>query len=135
MLQNNFGATGSIGQRKERGASTIGLLLKIAGLGVLVYLGSQVITFYYSFYEIEGLMEFQAKKGQVIADAVMRRNIWDRIQQLQIPIDDPEQIRINRVEGKCIIDMSYSEVLYIDLGGKTYDLYVFKFNPHVEASY
>jgi len=119
----------------ERGASKIGLLITVAIVGAIVYFATQVLTFYYSFYELEGLMEFQAKKGQIFKDQEMRRSIFERVKQLNIPIDDPEEIQINRVDGRVVIDARYAEVLYIEFGGKTYDLYVFRFNPHVSVPY
>lgn len=119
----------------ESGMSKITLLFLVVIGGSLVYFGSQVINFYYCFYEIEGLMEFQAKKGQVFKDSEIRETIFERVKKLEIPVDDPEEIKINRVDGKLYISMRYSEVLEFDYNGKSHEIYVFPFNPHVAVPY
>ena len=120
---------------KESGMSKITLAFLIVFGGSAAYFGSQVINFYYCFYEVEGLMEFQAKKGEFLKDSEIRENLLERITKLEIPIDDPEDIKINRVDGNLIIGFKYVEVLSLDFKGKTYDLHVFPFNPHVSVSY
>jgi hypothetical protein len=119
----------------EKGLSKIGLFFFVIFVGAGVYIGSQVINFFYCFYEIEGLMEFQAKKGQEFKDSEIRANIFERIQKLEVPVDDPEEIKINRVDGKLVIDLHYTEVLSIDFRDKSYDLHVFHFRPHVATAY
>ncbi len=115
--------------------SKITLAFLIVFGGSAIYFGSQVINFYYCFYEIEGLMEFQAKKGEVFKDSEIRETLFERVKKLEIPVDDPEEIKINRVDGDLIISLKYVEVLSLDFRGKTYDLHVFPFNPHVSVPY
>lgn len=121
--------------KKESGMSKITLAFLIVFGGAAIYFGSQVINFYYCFYEIEGLMEFQAKKGEVFKDSEIRETLFERVKKLEIPVDDPEEIKINRVDGDLIISLKYVEVLSLDFRGKTYDLHVFPFNPHVSVPY
>jgi hypothetical protein len=121
--------------KKESGMSKITLAFLIVFGGSAIYFGSQVINFYYCFYEIEGLMEFQAKKGEVFKDSEIRETLFERVKKLEIPVDDPEEIKINRVDGDLIISLKYVEVLSLDFRGKTYDLHVFPFNPHVSVPY
>ena len=123
------------GLRRESGMSKISLIFLIIFGGSAVYLGSQVINFYYCFYEIEGLMEFQAKKGEIFKDSEIRDNIFERVTKLELPVDDKEDIKINRVDGDVVISLKYTEVLSIDFRGKTHDLYVFPFNPNVSVPY
>jgi hypothetical protein len=120
-------------QLNTRGASKISLLVTVLFLGAVVYLGGQVANFYYSYYELEGLIENQARKAQVFKDSEMRETIMNRIKELQIPIEDPEEIRINRIDGSIIIETSYDEVLFVEFGDKVYDLHVFHFAPRIEV--
>jgi hypothetical protein len=114
------------------GMSRLGVLLVILFLAAGVFVGYQVFPFFYYYYELEGLMEAQADKATVFSDAEIRQNLMEKIKKLEIPIDDPEDLLINRFDGKITIDLQYEEVLFADFGEKTYDLYVFKFHPHVE---
>ncbi len=118
--------------RGYRGISRIGLLFFLLIFSSALYLGFQIIPFYYYYYEFLGVMESQADKASVFSDAQIRKVLLKKIKELELPIGDPDELKINRFGGKIIIDLSYQEVLYIDIGEKTYDLHVFKFNPHVE---
>ena len=117
----------------DRGGSRLGFLLFALFLTAGLWVGYKVIPFFYYYNEILGLMDAQAAKASMFSDAKIRKELLKRIKKLEIPLDDPEDLMINRVDGKIIIDLKYEEVLYIDLGeDRVYDLYVFKFNPHVE---
>lgn len=117
-----------------RGMSRLGVLLFILLLVAGVFVGFQVLPFYYGYYEIEGLMQEQAKKASVFTDDEIRRNLLERIDKLELPIDSPEDLKINRFNDKITIDLEYQEVLYVDFGEDwDYDLWVFDFNPRAEA--
>ena len=92
-----------------------------------------MLSIYYSYFELRGLMEAQAAKATVLRDDQIRRNIFKEIQRLEIPIQNAEDIGITRLEGKIIIELDYSEVLYVDFGETIdYNLYEFNFHPVVE---
>ncbi len=120
----------------ERGITKIGLLFCLLLILVGVLLGGQVIRFYYSYYDLLGLMEAQAAKASVINDEQMRYTITKRIKELEIPIEDPEaELNIERTASEISISITYSEVLFIDLGeGREYDLWEFQFNPKAEGT-
>jgi len=120
-------------ENRSRGASKFSVIVTLLFFAALVYLGGQVFNFYYSYYELEGLMDQQARKASVFSDKEMRQLIFKRVKELQIPIDEPEEIKINRLEGKVVIETQYSEVLYVEFRDKTYDLHVFSFNPRIEV--
>src|SRR5437868_3713888 len=118
-------AEGEISQKgiSQKGITKLGLLITVVVFGSAIYLALQVANFFYCFYELEGLMEFQGKKAQEFTDAEMRETIFNRIKELDVPIDDPQQIKINRVGQKIIIESSYDEVLFVEFRGKEYDLH------------
>jgi hypothetical protein len=118
---------------KERGIGSLGALLFVLLLVVAIFLGSQIIPFYYSFYEIQGLMQAQADKASELSDKEMYQNISQAIKRLNIPVDPKEDLKINRFNGKIVIELSYQEILYVDFGeGYDYDLWTFYFNPRGE---
>lgn len=114
------------------GISRLGVLVFVLIIASCVFVGYQVFPFYYYYWEIQGLMDAQAVKASEFTDGEIRTNILQKIRKLEIPIDDEDDLKINRFDGMISIDLTYSEVLFIDWGEKTYDLHVFEFNPHVE---
>jgi hypothetical protein len=120
-----------------RGMSRLGVLLSILFFLAAAYLSNQIIPFYYYYYELQGLMESQARNAGVISDAEIRKVLLKKIKELEIPVDNPEDaLKINRYGGKINISLDYSEVLYFDLGeDRVYDLHVFHFKPQVEQRY
>jgi len=119
-------------RRSEDGISRLGVLIFVLIIVAGLFVSYQVFPFYYYYWELEGLMQAQADKASVFSDEEIRRNILEKIKKLEIPIDDPEDLKINRFDGLISIDVAYDEVLFLDWGEKTYDLHVFHFNPHVE---
>jgi hypothetical protein len=119
-------------RRSEDGISRLGVLVFVLIIVAGLFVSYQVFPFYYYYWELEGLMQAQADKASVFSDEEIRRNILEKIKKLEIPIDDPEDLKINRFDGLISIDVAYDEVLFLDWGEKTYDLHVFHFNPHVE---
>jgi len=122
--------------RAEKGISRIGVLFFVFLVAACVFVGNQVLPFYYYYYEIQGLFETQAAKASVFSDREIRKVLRKKIKHLEIPMDDLENLKISRFSGKITIELEYNEVLYIDLGDdRVYDLWVFRFHPFVERDY
>jgi len=120
--------------RSVAGLSRLGVLIFALLIVSTVFVCYQVFPFYYYYWEIEGLMQSQAAKAYDFSDSEIRQNIMERVRKLEIPLDDEDDLQINRFDGKIVIDMKYDEVLFLDWGDKSYDLHVFHFNPHVEQA-
>ena len=120
--------------RSVAGLSRLGVLIFVLLIVCTVFVCYQVFPFYYYYWEIEGLMQSQAVKAYDFSDVEIRKNIMERVRKLEIPLDDDDDLQINRFDGKIVIDMQYDEVLFLDWGDKTYDIHVFHFNPHVEQA-
>lgn len=117
----------------SRGMGMPGFLILVGIFGTLIWLLFQIIPFYYSYYELLGQVEAQADKALEFTDATIQKTLLKEIKSLEIPIDNPEDLKINRYAGKIVIELQYAEVLYVDLGDYgVYDLYVFPFDIHVE---
>ena len=117
----------------SRGMGMLGYLLLILLVVAAVFVGMQVIPFYYSYFEVRGLMEAQAAKAVDFSDDQIRGELLRMIKKQGIPIDKDEDLKINRFNGRIAIDLEYSELLYVTLpNGDAYDLWEFKFHPHAE---
>lgn len=124
------------GHIRERGQTKLGMLTFALFIGILVFTGSQIIPFFYSYYELEGLFQGQAKQALHLTDDKIRKNIFKKIKDLGIPDIKDDDLRINRYDGKIVIELKYSEVFYIDLGeDRVYDIYKFDFNPRAETKF
>lgn len=122
----------------ESGINRLGVLVLTLLVAAAVFVGYQVFPFFYYFFEIQGLMQAQADKASIFTDVEIRKNIMERVKKLEIPFDNPDDLKINRFNGKIVIEFDYDEVLYIDLRELTKsdtvkDLHVFHFHPHAEA--
>lgn len=118
----------------ESGLGRLSLLLLLFVLGSVVFVSAQVFPFYYNYYEIQGLMEAQVAKGAEFSDEEIRRSLWERIQKLDIPLSEADEIKISRYNGKINIEFDYQEVLTLEIGEQLYDLYTFDFSPQAERT-
>ena len=118
----------------SHGYTQLGLLFSLIFGGIVFYFCWLVVPFYYYYYDLEGLMQAQANKAQVLTDKEIRKNILKHIDKIGVPIDREDDLRIYRSHNKIEISLAYSEVLYVDLGeDRVYDLHVFDFYPHAEG--
>jgi hypothetical protein len=117
----------------QRGGGRLNVLLTVLFFAAIAFVGSHVFPFFYYYHELQGLMESQVAKAQVFSDDQIRTNVMKKIKELQIPFDDPDQLKINRFDDKIVVELEYDEVFYIDLGnGKSYDIHTFHFHPRAE---
>lgn len=117
----------------EHGVSKLGFCFFLAIVGSLVWVGFQVLPFYYDYYEVLGLMEEQASKSGILTDMEMRDTILKRIHKLGIPIGHDENLKIVRQGSHTRIEFQYKEVLDVDFGhGRYYKLWVFDFHPYAD---
>ncbi len=96
-------------------------------LSICIFSGYKIFPLYYNFYELKGLMHAQAYKASVFTDQEIRKNVFTKIQKLKIPIDDPSQIIINRVNGEMFIRYEYEEDFDVSYEDYYYLIYTFKF--------
>ena len=117
----------------QKGFLSLGPLLFILILLATIFSGFKIIPFYYSYYELQNLFQAQAdvaseRKDKEIIDIISRTMI-----KLGVPAST-EDLKLNRANGKIIIELSYSEVFFVDFGeGYDYDIYEFDFKPRGEA--
>lgn len=130
----------------DQGVGRFGVLMFVLFSVAGIWAGFQVLPFYYSQEELKGHMHAQVKKASLFRDDQIRKNLWKSVRELGIPLEDPEEIRINRFDGKIVIETSYEEVLYLELGEfglwsglgdaeGVWDIHIFSFNPTVSGTY
>lgn len=119
---------------REQGVSRLALIVISIVVGVLIFVGWNVLPFYYYHQELLGLAEFQAKKAAILSDRKIRQNLTYRIKELGLPLDDESDLQINRFSGKIIIHYEYEEVFWVNLGEwGEHELWVFPFVVHAES--
>jgi len=119
---------------REKGATNLSYMLTILVVLAGVFSASQILPFYYSYYELLGGRDANAVNGREIRDQQIIEGVNRVIRKNNIPADI-ELLKINRLEDKIIISLDYEEVFYVDFGsGYDYDIWVFKFSPRVEKN-
>ena len=121
--------------QNERGISNVGMLFFLAIVGSFVWVLFQVIPFYYDYYELEGQAVAQANKASLFTDAQIHKELSRWIRIMGIPMNAPEDLKINRFDKKIFIELQYTEILEFELFGKYYELWRFPFDMKVEKEY
>lgn len=116
--------------RSQRGAGRITTLVFGTLLFGTLYCAYQIIPFYYYYYELVNQFESHARVAQTFTDKEIRHKLWTLIKQMQIPAR-PEDLKIERNDGKINIRLRYQEKFYVSYGGQDYDLKTFDFDAHV----
>jgi hypothetical protein len=104
---------------------TIKLVLILALLAGLVYVGAQVIPPYFANYQFQDTLDTEARIGTYSAKAedVIRDAVFKRAQELEIPVTK-DQIKVQRTgavgNGTVVIETEYS--VHVDLPGYPMDL-------------
>jgi len=121
---SNTGAT----LNGEAGKGEIALVFIVVLGGAFFLLGLPVIGFYYSKVELEGLIQFQAKKALNREDAKIRTLITREMRNQNINAE-PDDLIIDRGSDEMRISLSWEEVLALDFGDYFYkELHVFEFD-------
>lgn len=118
-----------------RGMGKLSAFFLLAVFGVAVWLGFKILPFYYYYYELVNQFESHIRVASTNTDKEIRDKLMYHIKKLEIPIDKPEDLVIQRINKRMIISLPYQEVLYVEWGEKTYDLHVFKFVAYAEGEF
>ena len=116
----------------ETGLGKFGTIVVLLLFAFGAYAGNKIFPFFYSYWELQGIFDAQAAKASEFSDQKIRDNIMKVVRETGIPLENPEEIKINRTDQQIIIDLSYQEVFFFSFQGKDYDLWVFTFEPHAE---
>lgn len=127
-------STASI-RRQQGGLGRWTALIFLTITGLVVWIGYNVLPFYYCYYELLNQFEQHAKVASMYTDAEIREKLMYHIRKLEIPIDKPEDLLINRDGRTMQIRLKYKEIFYITWKGKDYDLYIFPFDANMKRNF
>lgn len=119
-------------QNAIKGFISLSMAFLLVIAGVVGYSLYKVIPFYYSYYELVALMDAQAKQASLVDSAQMRKTILKRIKELEIPLNNADDLKIERVGEGIVIELSYVEVFDIEWRSYYYEIYPFEFTARVE---
>lgn len=105
----------------RRGASTIGCLITLLLFAAAVYYGVNIGKVYLRYYQLQDTMRSNARLAPSLTDAVIRRRLLDKVEELHLP--DSAQKFIIRRTGKprtITIETTYSEMVSLPLFRHTF---------------
>ena len=118
------------GPNGRAGKGSGGCLFTLAVFGVVVWLGLPIGQVYIKQYSFEEEMRSQARLGPSLTDAVIRRRLLDKVDELSLPPEAAKNIKIKRTSGldrRITIDSEYQVTVTNPLFSHT-----FVFRPHAD---
>jgi hypothetical protein len=117
----------------EAGAGRLTVLVFGALVTALIFVGYQVIPFYYYYFEFKNQLQGLVSGADRHNDVAMRSKVVRIMEQLEIPATERE-VQIDRRDGSLGITVPYTEILYFSFRGKDYDLYEFRFRASAQGA-
>ena len=114
--------------RSRRGSSSLGCLVSLAIFVAALYYGIHIGELYWRYYQLEDTMRSQAQLAPSLTDAVIRRRLVSKVDELLIP-EEAHRFRITR-RGRprsIVIETEYRET--VDL---PFFKHTFVFRPRAE---
>ncbi len=118
------------GPNGRAGKGSGGCLFTLLIFGVVVWLGLPIAQVYIKQYSFEEEMRSQARLGPGLTDAVIRRRLLDKVDELSLPPEAAKNLKIKRTAGRekhITIDSEYSVTVRNPVFTHT-----FVFRPHAD---
>jgi hypothetical protein len=116
--------------RRERGGSKLNLLLTLAILGGIVFVGVKILPPYFANYQFQDAFQAEARFAMSgypkKTEDDVREDIWKKAQDLEIPLKK-DQIQVVLNQGNVTISTDYT--VPIDLIVYQFSL---QFHPHAD---
>jgi len=112
------------------GKTSMGCLMTLLLFGAAIYIGMPVAQVYIRQYQFSEEMRSQARLGPSLTDAVIRRRLIDKADQLGLPPEAIKNLKIKRTGGRnrrITIDTEYSETVKRPLFEHTFTV-----RPHAD---
>ena len=119
------------GPNGRAGKGSGGCLTTLVVFGAVLYFGLPVAEVYVRQYSFSEEMRSQARLGPSLTDAVIRRRLTDKADELGLPPEAMKNLKIRRTAGRdrrITIDSEYNETVVRP--GFTH---TFIIRPHAEA--
>ena len=120
------------GRMGRAGKGSFGCLTTLALFGLVVYLGLPVAQLYVRQYQYAEEMRTATILAPNLTDAVIRRRLQDKADELSLPPEATKNLKIQRTGGTdrhITIDSDYEETVHFPVGGLSY---TFHFTPHAD---
>jgi hypothetical protein len=118
----------------EAGAGRLTVLVFGALVAALIFVGYQVIPFYYYYFEFSNQLQGLVSGADRHNDVTMRSKVVRIMEQLEIPATERD-VQIDRRDGSVGITVQYTEILFFSFRGKDYDLYEFRFRASAQGAF
>lgn len=102
------------GPNGRAGKGSSGCLLTLLVFGAVVYFGLPIAEVYVRQYSFSEEMRSQARLAPGLTDAVIRRRLADKADELELPPEAMKNLRIQRSSGRdkhITIDSEYAETV------------------------
>jgi hypothetical protein len=104
----------------------------IVALAIVVavfYVGFKVVPAYFDFYQFQDAIEEEARINSYTGKSVndIRETVWKKVQQLELPLTSPDDLKIERTGNSVSIQTEYT--VHIDVPIHPFDL---KFEPNTK---
>lgn len=108
----------------RRGGSRLGCLFSLALFIGALYYGVHIGQVYVRYYQLLDEMQSQAEMAPSLTDAVIRRRILDRIEELGLP-EEASNLTVHRTARppQITIETEYSETLHLLFISPTFHLH------------
>ncbi|HET7603037.1 MAG TPA: hypothetical protein VFK36_08480 [Gemmatimonadales bacterium] len=111
-------------RRSRLGASTLGCLLSLALFVAALYYGVNIGEVYINYYQLLDEMQSQARLAPSLSDAVIRRRVLDKVDELGLP-EEAQDVTVSRTARppRIVIETRYSVTLHLPLVTPTFHLH------------
>jgi len=102
------------GPNGRAGKTSMGCLTTLVLFGAAIYIGMPVAQVYIRQYQFAEEMRSQARLGPSLTDAVIRRRLIDKADELALPPEAIKNLKIKRTGGRdrrITIDSEYAETV------------------------
>ena len=117
-------------QHTQRGGSRVSLVITLLIIAAIVFAVVKVVPIYVNAYEFQDSMQTEARFALSYPpkDAnQIRSDIWQKAQDLSIPLDTKDEIQVMENQGAVNISVDYS--VPVDL--RVYQ-FTLQFHPHAD---
>jgi len=118
----------------EHGLGKLTALVFCSLIGGLLFVAYNVVPFYYYYFELTNQIQALVATADRNNDTAIRARVMQIIKELEIPAEERD-VQIDRRDGRIAISVPYSEIFYVTLQGKDYDLYRFRFRASAEGAF
>jgi len=108
---------------------TLKALIAFAVIGSAIYIAYLVTPVYWNYYQFQDSIEEEARIQSYTGKSEndMRETVWKKARQLELPLTNPEQIKVQRNGQTVAISTEYT--VHFDIPVHPFDL---KFSPNTQ---